>query len=199
MGKNKECVLVSTDERLFYLSDDIDNFSIGQMCFNLLFLLKQDEENENKKKDFKREPIKIFVNSFGGSTCDMWALVDIMLNSKTPIYTYCTGYAMSAGFKIFLAGHKRFISKHATLLYHQLSHFCYGKYQDLKEDMKETDRTQNEIEEYIQERTKITKMRLDEVRERKLDWFIHAKESIELGIATEMYENENNTLEKRII
>lgn len=30
----------------------------------------------------------------GGGVYDTWALIDIILNSKTPIYTYCAGYAI---------------------------------------------------------------------------------------------------------
>jgi len=180
---DKDNILCDADKRLFYLSDDIDNVSIGSICFNILFILHEDDENDKKEKNFKRKPIKIYINSFGGSTYDMWALIDIILHSKTPIHTYCTGYAMSAGFEIFLAGHKRFIGKYATLLYHQLSAVRFGTYQDLVESREELDYLQNSIEEYVLERTKITKEKLLEVRVKKIDWFIHHVEAIELGIA----------------
>ena len=92
----------------------------------------------------------------------MWALIDIIENSKTPIYTYCTGYAMSAGFNIFLAGHKRYATKHATFLYHQFSGWRSGKYQDLVEDREEMDCIQNTIEQYVIAKTKFTKKQIIE-------------------------------------
>lgn len=113
-------------DRIIYLANDIRNISIGYTNAYLLSLIEKDDKGEAKEKEYKREPIKIYINSYGGNLYDMWSLIDIILNSKTPIYTYCTGYAMSAGFKIFLAGHKRFVSKHATLLYHQLSGWTGG-------------------------------------------------------------------------
>jgi len=116
---------------------------------------------------------------------DMWVLVDIMLNSKTPIYTYCTGYAMSAGLKIFLAGSKRFMSKHAVLFYHQMSYREYGKHQDIIENREERDNCQAELENYVCNRTNISKEKLDEIRLCKKDWYIHLDEAIELGIAEE--------------
>ena len=70
-------VLINTDARVFYISDDIDNTSVGKVCFNLLCLLKQDDESESKQIGFQREPIKIYVNSFGGNIYDMWALIHI--------------------------------------------------------------------------------------------------------------------------
>ena len=181
MSNTREDILLNTDKRLFYISNDINNETMGKTCFNLLYLLQEDDSKEAKEKDFKREPIKIYIN-------DMWALIDIILSAKSPIYTYCTGYAMSAAFQIFLAGSKRFVSKHSKLLYHQMSCWRHGKYQDLVEDREEMDLYQKEIESYVMDRTKITKKRLDDVRERKIDWNIHCDECLELGIATDIIE-----------
>lgn len=181
-------VFIDTNKRLFYLSDDIDNSTIGELCFNLLKILQADDEKDKKEKDFNREPIKFYINSNGGDIYDMWALIDIMLNSKTPIYTYCTGYAMSAAFQIFLAGSKRFTSKHSTFLYHQVHCWRDGKYQDLVEDRVEMDHIQNEIEAYVKDRTKITDKKLFEIREKKIDWYIHCDEALELGIVTDVIE-----------
>lgn len=174
--------MCSIDGRLFYLSDDVNRETIGKICFNLLYILQEDEKGERKEKDFKREPIKLYINSYGGSMYDMWSLIDIILNSKTPIYTYCTGYAMSAAFMIFLAGHKRFASKNSTLLYHQMLATIRGTYMDIKENIEERDKDQAQVEKYVIERTKITQERLDEVREKKLDWYIYSEDFLSLGI-----------------
>lgn len=178
--------MFNKDNRIFYISSDIESGEIGAVCNDLINLLIEDDKKEAKEKDFKREPIKMYIQSFGGCIYDMWALIDIMLNSKTPIWTYCTGYAMSAGFKIFLAGRKRFISKHATLLYHQLSSWNQGKYQDMLETQSFLDFEQRLIEEYVISRTNITKDKLKIIREKKIDWYIRCEEAMKLGIAHEI-------------
>lgn len=170
------------ENRTFYISDHIDASSVGSVCFELVNLLIEDEKKEKKEKNFNREPIVMYIQSFGGSLYDMWALVDIMIKSKTPIYTICTGYAMSAGLKIFLAGHKRFMSKHASLMYHQLSSWNVGTYQDIKEEQMNLDLMQKQIEEYVMSRTNISKSKLDVIREKKIDWFIRCDEAMKLGI-----------------
>lgn len=71
-------------------------------------------KSANEYEFNKRDPIKLYINSCGGTIYDMWALIDAIQNSKTPIHTYCMGYAMSAAFDIFLAGHKRYCYKHST-------------------------------------------------------------------------------------
>ena len=186
---NKENVLVNTSKRIFYLSDNISNETIAQLNFNLIYLLNEDDEKENEQKNYERKPIKIFINSRGGNVYDMWSLIDIMLNSKTPIYTYCTGYAMSAAFEIFLAGSRRFTSNHATFLYHQTNNGMYGKYQDVIDNQEEWEWVQNRIEEYVASRTKITTEMLKYNREHKKDWYIHTTEALHLGIATDNIEN----------
>jgi ATP-dependent protease ClpP protease subunit len=58
-----------------------------------------------------------------------------MINSKTPVYTYAIGMAMSMGLEIFTAGHKRFVYKNTTLMYHELSSFNWDKLTGIKLDM----------------------------------------------------------------
>lgn len=178
---------MSTDKekRIFYINNDIDE-TLGELCFDLLCLIHEDDEKEKKEKGFKRKPIKLYVQSYGGDIYSMWALIDIILSSKTPVHTYCTGYAMSAGFKIFLAGEKRFISKHAVLMYHQLSGWNWGKYKDLKENLDDLKIDQEAIEDYVASRTKISKKELKKIRETKKDFYIRADKAIELGVAHEV-------------
>lgn len=128
MGTTRENVFIDTDKRVIYIHDYIDTDSMSKVCYSLLYLLSEDQKKEDKEKDFVREPIKIYINSNGGNVDDMWSLVDIMLNSKTPIHTYSTGYAHSCGFLIFIAGTKRFITKHTKMCFHRFSGGVIGTY-----------------------------------------------------------------------
>lgn len=188
MGSNRENIFIDTDNRIFYIHDLIDEDSMGKVCFNLLIILNEDQKNEDKQKDFTRKPIKLYINSCGGNVEDMWALVDIMINSKTPIHTYSTSYADSSAFYIFIAGTKRFITKHTKMCCHQFSGGFRGTYQGMKEYIEDVDRLWIEFEEYVCNQTKITRLKLQEVREKKLDWYIYSNESIELGVATDIID-----------
>lgn len=187
MLATKDNVYINNKNRIFYLGDEIDNSSLGLVNSSLLTLIAKDDENTRKSKgDFTRKPIKLYINSYGGSIYDMWSSIDIIESSETPIYTYCTGYAMSAAFLIFIAGHQRFISNHSTLLYHQLSSWTSGTYQDLLEEGEERERLQTEMESFVKSHTNIKQSRLNTVRKNKIDWYIRADEAIELGIADEI-------------
>ena len=61
-----------------------------------------------------------------------------------------------------------------------------GTYQDLVEDRKQLDHLNKQSEDYVLERTKITKERVEEIRYKKIDWYIHPEEALELGIVDEI-------------
>ncbi len=181
-NSSRSHVFSSSDDRIYYLYGEINARNCADIAYDISLINAEDEEKDKKEKDFKRKPIKVFFNSFGGSVYDMWLLVDTIMASKTPVYTFCTGYAMSAAFIAFLSGHKRFMSPHATLMYHQIYCWRSGKYQDLVDDREQMDHLNDMIENYVVERTGLTKEDLINIREKKRDTYFSAKEAEELKI-----------------
>ncbi|WP_027216821.1 ClpP family protease [Butyrivibrio fibrisolvens] len=185
-GTSRSCVFSSSEKRFFYLYSEINARNCADIAYDISMINFEDDEKDDKEKDYIRKPIRLYFNSFGGSVYDMWLLVDSIMASRTPVYTYCTGYAMSAAFIIFLAGHKRFMSPHATLMYHQIYCWRSGKYQDLVDDREQTDHLNEMIEDFVVERTGLTKDDLLNIREKKRDTYFSAKEAEELKIIDEI-------------
>lgn len=177
---------IDTKNRIIYISGDINENSMGTASYEVLKMLTEDQEKENKEKDFERLPIKIYLHTPGGYVSDMWSFVNILINSKTPIYTYCAGYAYSCGFYIFIAGHKRFMAKNAELMYHQYSGGACGTYQKLCETRERQDYVYSKMEEFVLQRTEIEKEKLDELKTKKIDWYVYADEALKLGVATDI-------------
>lgn len=185
-GSERSSILSCEDNRLYFLYGDITTKNCASIAYDITKINLEDDEKDNKEKSFRREPIHIYINSYGGSVYAMWMLIDAIESSKTPVYTYCNGYCMSAAFQIFLAGHKRFISKHATLMYHQIYCWRSGKYQDLVDDREHTDHLNEQIESYVIERTNLTSDDLQQIREKKKDTYFTAANAVERGIADEI-------------
>ena len=177
---------VNLDSKTIYINGEITTNEISYITFNLLYLIEEDNIQEEITKNYEREPIKIYISSPGGELQSMWGLIDIMLTSKTPIYTYCIGYAHSAAFKIFLAGKKRFAYQHSSLVYHQLSAGTTGKFLDMIDDIEEFNKNQYDIEEYVKNRTKITQEQLEQYRTLKKDWYFSLDEAKELNVVTDI-------------
>ena len=182
MGSTRDNIYIDINKRTFFLADNIDNESAGKIMWDILYLIREDDEQDKKILCYNREPIKLYINSYGG----MWGLIDIILASKTPIYTYCLGYAQSAAFNIFLAGHKRFCLEHSVFMYHQMSYWRDGKHQDFVENRVEMDNINKQNEEYVIKRTKIPEDVIRNVRETKKDFYIHSSKAIEYGIVDEI-------------
>lgn len=183
---SKEAVYCSPNKRLFYLYGEVNAKNCADIAYYIQEINLTDDESDEKEKDFKRKPMRIYINSFGGSVYAMWMLIDTISCSKTPVHTICNGYAMSAAFQIFLAGHKRYITPHATLMYHQIYCWRSGKYQDLVDDREHTDLLNKQIEDYVIEKTRLTRETLDTIREKKKDTYFTATDAIENGMADEI-------------
>lgn len=179
--------MVEPNTKTLYLSDDINNETISEICEAIILINKADDILRKRNKNYIAEPIHLYINSHGGYVDDMWSLISLIESSKTPIYTYCTGYAMSAGFMIFIAGHKRFISKYARLMYHQLSGGSYGTYQDMKENVDDCYKQYEKMKVYVLKHTKITKDKLEDIRAHKTDWYMDSDEAIKYGCADKIY------------
>lgn len=171
--------------RYIYLGDDVNNLSIGEANDFLLSMVKYDDSMELLEKDFQRKPISIYVNSRGGSVDDMWSLVDLIDTSKTPVFTYCTGYAFSSGLLIFLAGKRRFGSRHSVYGYHQIYTTRSDCYQGLIEDIQQTSKEFSLWEDYVLEKTKLSRESLKEIREKRQNRYFDLDEAIDLGIVTD--------------
>jgi ATP-dependent Clp protease, protease subunit len=177
-------------ERNLYLTKQVDQSSIAEISKAIIEI---NEDDQHLKKiyhvydiEYKPKPIKIYIDSYGGSCYQCFGLLSIMDKSKTPVHTLVTGCAMSAAFMILISGHKRFAHKLSTPLYHQVSTGFWGKLKDMEEDIAETRRLQNKIEEITLDRTKISKKKLKEVYDGKVDWFMDADQALELGVVDEI-------------
>jgi ATP-dependent Clp protease protease subunit len=177
-------------DRTLFFAKQVDQSSIESLTKSILEI----NENDNLLKkmyavydlEYSPKPIKIMIDSFGGSVYAILGLLAIMDESKTPIHTYVTGAAMSCGFMLLIHGHKRFAYKHATPLYHQVSSGTMGKVKDMEEKLEEAKRLQGILEKLTLEKTKISAKKLEKVYKTKKDWYMTAKEAIKLGVVDEI-------------
>ena len=177
-------------ERTLFFGKDVDLDSIEELSKSILEINEDDDFLEKLYPvydlEYKRKPIKLMIDSYGGYVYQCMGLISIMEKSKTEIHTYATGAAMSCGFIMLICGHKRFAYKHATPMYHQVSTGFWGKTQDMEESYKETKRLQSKFEKLTLEKTNISKSKLKEILKTKQDWYMDAKEAVSYGVVDEI-------------
>lgn len=49
---SRDNTYTNKDNRTFYLSDDVDNESIGKLIWYLLYQIQEDDEKDEKEKDY---------------------------------------------------------------------------------------------------------------------------------------------------
>lgn len=173
--------------RTIILSGDIESDMVYDIIEKILFINEYDDENEETIKDYVRKPIKLIVNSFGGSVYDGFAIIGVIDNSKTPIHTYCYGSAMSMSLLIFVSGHMRYAHRLCTIMYHEcLDQPNYEKLATLRENLDETKRIMQVYDEYLLSRTSLKRAQLEKSKQKKFDWYMDANLALNLGIADEI-------------
>ena len=169
------------------ITDVIDE-EIGDAVESIIrFWNKVDDENHVSRAN--REPIKIYINTPGGSLHATLTMVDAIKMSETPVYTINTGTAFSGGFFIFISGHMRYSYPHATFLFHEGSTGGGGP-QDagkFRNYASFYDKMLEQLEVLTLENTNITKEVYD--KHKLDDWWIFADEALELGICDEIIDN----------
>lgn len=151
------------------------------------FLMQKDpvyEDNVDEDCDSKLDvysPIYFHINSNGGCFFSGMAIADSIKKSKVPVYTIAEGGIASMGSIIFLAGHKRFITKNAYILIHELRTFVSGTFSNLVDDYENTKMFMENIKDYYKENSKINKKVLEKLLKKDI-WF-DSKTSIKYGFA----------------
>lgn len=175
-------------DRNIYLSGEINTKSTSEVITKLMATITNITNQASLIRDYEIGHINIFIQSQGGLIHDMWALIDLMMSSPIPIYTYAVGLTASAALKIFLAGAVRFVMPNSVLMYHELSAGNSGKLQNVTEWQDYLEKEQEKVEKFVKMRTHLKSKKLKEIKEKKLDYYIYPDEAIELGFATNKFE-----------
>jgi ATP-dependent Clp protease protease subunit len=176
-------------ERKLYLKEDVDEKSVMPLIEAIHRINDDDAEKEKEYNGWEREPIKLYIYTYGGTCYAGFALIDVIRASKTPVHTIVLGTAMSMGIFIFNAGHKRLIGEHATLLYHDVSlHLKDEMTEGIKINLDEALRLQKMGSDFLMEYSLVEESVLKDYINRKADWYIPAEEAIRLKIADAYYK-----------
>ena len=166
-GLNRNIVLTDIDASI---GDSVNSY--------IQFFNRIDQE---KKIDVnKRTPIKIYIDSNGGSLTACFTIIDAITMSKTPVWTINIGKAYSAGFFIFITGHKRFAYPNSSFLFHEGS---TGIYQDANKFKNYADFYKQQLEQLRAITLEHTQIEPEEYDKHvKDDWWFDVNEALKDGV-----------------
>ena len=134
--------------------------------------------------DVDTPPVKLFINSGGGSIVSGVSSMDTILRCKVPVWTYVDGFAASAATFMSVVGSHRFMSRNSYMLVHQLSTSFWGTYANFEDEKQNVDLMMKNIKNVYKEYTKIPMKKIDEILKHDLMW--DAKTCLEYGMIDEI-------------
>ena len=112
----------------------------------------------------------IHIHSYGGELDPTMGTYDIIRNADIPITSIVEGEAASSAALIAVAAKHRHITKHSSMLIHQLSAGMWGTYAEMEDDMENAKLAMEKIKKILLERTSIPSKELDSILDHDLDF-----------------------------
>ena len=167
------------NDRIIFLSDEINDVTASLTVAQLLFLEAQDPDRD----------ISLYINSPGGSISAGLAIYDTMNYIKCDVSTICIGMAASMGAFLLSAGTKgkRLALPNAEIMIHQpLVGGMQGQASDIKIQTEHLLRTREKMNTILAEHTGKT---VEEIaRDTERDNFMSAAEACAYGLIDRVIE-----------
>ena len=129
-------------------------------------------------------PIKLFINSGGGSIVSGLASMDTILRTEVPVHTYVDGFSASSATFLSVVGDERYMSRNSYMLIHQLSANFWGTYSGFEDEKKNLELMMKTIKDIYKQYTKLPMKKLDDILKHDLMW--NAKTCLEYGMIDEI-------------
>lgn len=176
-------------KREFLLNKNVSAESVEPIIKGILEVNEYDREQKEKDENYVPKPIRLVVDSYGGDIYSGNALVAIIDSSETPVWGYCYGKAMSMGFMIYNACHKRFAHMLACLMYHDAGSVTRGFVEEMQMDIDQVRKLIRHGDTLLLANTKLTRERLDEVKKTRTNWYMFADEAMQYGVVHEIIKS----------
>ena len=169
------------------VEDNMANLIVAQM----LYL-----ESVNSEK-----PIRLYVNSPGGSVTAGLAIYDTMQFVKAPVHTMVMGQAASMGSFLAQAGEagKRYVLPESRTMIHRVSSGTRGtsgsvhvqelEFEDARRHFEESKRLNTRLTELYVRHNTVGKTYEELFETMKFDTFLSAQEAVDAGIADKVVES----------
>ncbi|MFI4975155.1 MAG: ATP-dependent Clp protease proteolytic subunit [Caulobacterales bacterium] len=124
-------------ERIIFVNGPVEDGMAALVCAQMLFL-----EAEHPKKE-----ISLYINSPGGVVTAGMAIYDTMQYIKSPVATFCMGFAASMGSFLLMAGEpgRRVAMPNARIMIHEPSGGFQGKASDIERHAEDVLQTKRQI------------------------------------------------------
>ncbi len=167
------------NDRIIFLSDEVNDQTASLVVAQLLFLEAQDPDKD----------ISLYINSPGGSVTAGMAIYDTMNFIKCDVSTICIGMAASMGAFLLSSGTKgkRIALPNSTIMIHQPLGGMQGQASDIKIHADHIIQTKKRLNEILAANTGKPYEIIEQDTDR--DNFLTAEQAKEYGLIDAVYTN----------
>ena len=173
--------------RVIGLFSSVEDEKIAELIQALLYL---NETNRVLPEGEEKKPIQFYLNTYGGSADDMFAMYDIMKDvmEETEIHTIGVGKVMSAGTLLLAAGTKgkRRIGRNCRVMIHNVAAGNSGNLPNLANELEAIQQLQDDYIAAMVENTNFTRKKLEKLLNEKVNIYLSAEEAVKYGLADEI-------------
>lgn len=176
MSEKEKKAPASPEEKGVYLfMDEVTTESCKEL---ISFLLTKCWQSPRPKE------VQLIINSPGGDLNAAFAVIDIMNGCPFPVKTIGLGQIASAGFMMFIAGHKghRTLTPSTSIMSHQWSWGSWGKEHELVAQAKEHELTSERMMNHYKRCTGMSEKDIRKYLLPATDVYLSAKEAKKLKI-----------------
>ncbi len=180
----KDSPIFSPSSNEIYFYDDVTRQSIYNLNRQINETSKLLGSLQNQYNLINDPRIKLYVSSDGGDVFPSLSSLDRIKNNKIPIDTYVEGLVASAATLISVVGHRRYMSKNAFVLIHEVRSEFWGNFTEFQDENKNMNLLMKCIKKIYFEHTKLKEDELDDIL--KHDVYLDANEALKYGIVDEI-------------
>lgn len=170
-----ELMRENLDKRILVFNDGVDENVVENY---ILYILKWNAEDKDLPIE-KRQPITIYLSCPGGNAFDGFNMVDVIMNSKTPVRGVVFSLAASMGYHILLACHERIAFKNSVLLQHDGQVGIQNSTSKARDTMRFFDSMEARTKDYVLAHTAMTEEFYDKIYDQ--EYYMYADEAKKLG------------------
>lgn len=139
-----------------------------------------------KLNSVSHDPIFLMINSPGGSVAAGFVLIDVMNSIESPVYAVIESAAYSMGAIIAVFCKKRYMYKHATMMFHEASYGTLGEDPTIRSRIGFNSRYLDRLHKEIAARIGMTpKQYRTKIRD---GWWLLADEAKKAGVIDEVVD-----------
>lgn len=194
-------VITGGDERDIYIYTEITRVLAESIVSTIRDINKSDDEEELLNKGYKRKPINIFIDTYGGEVSAGFSTITAIKRSKTPVNGIVTGNCCSMGVPILLSCDNRYSTSFSMFMIHSISveSISGSSVAEYKNQLEPLEIHQKILANFFNSEVEGQEEFYSNIVDNQKDYFFDAQEALDRGIIDcigyELFEsNEDNQI-----